>query len=475
MKPLLLFTAIFCMADSNAQNHLQRQYIAKHKDLAIAEMRRTGVPASIKLAQAMLESVSGTSELATNANNHFGIKCGDDWQGSTYHKHNDLLNVKCYRKYTSTNEGFKGHSDFLRQRKHYASLFKLDPLDYKGWAHGLKKAGYATNPGYANELISWIDLLGLSSYDSLALNIKKQSAFPTAGLDKPVTKTDLQTQKMKDEISTMKSQTPAIPPTAPEVKQRPPVTDKTPPIETKAKFDARKVFIKNKTKYILVPNGMDMGSLAMLHGSTIAKLEKYNDLDAGQVLVEGAICFIEPKKMKNKEANEVHIVKEGETMHNISQQYGIRLESLLWMNRLVGGEEPIKGERIHLKTKASNAPKVYRDDIFESNMENTPTIESKPIEPSEANAFKETKPAETTAKPEKPSPRTEGQDLPIVEIPPVLKPEKSQPRKPSHYIVQAGDTLFGIARKLGVPVALLKKVNNIDGGELRVGQELKVP
>lgn len=149
-------------------------YISTYKDLAIAEMQRTGIPASITLAQGIFESTAGTSELVLASNNHFGIKCKDTWTGESV-KHDDDLRQECFRKYPSAIDSYKDHSDFLRTRSHYAFLFKIDPLDYKSWAYGLKKAGYATNPRYPQALIKLIEDYHLNEYTLLALQpLKKE-------------------------------------------------------------------------------------------------------------------------------------------------------------------------------------------------------------------------------------------------------------------------------------------------------------
>lgn len=148
-------------------------YISTYKDLAIAEMQRTGIPASITLAQGIFESTAGTSELVLASNNHFGIKCKDTWTGESV-KHDDDLRQECFRKYPSAIDSYKDHSDFLRTRSHYAFLFKIDPLDYKSWAYGLKKAGYATNPRYPQALIKLIEDYHLNEYTLLALQPRKK-------------------------------------------------------------------------------------------------------------------------------------------------------------------------------------------------------------------------------------------------------------------------------------------------------------
>ncbi|MCO4293423.1 glucosaminidase domain-containing protein [Solitalea sp. MAHUQ-68] len=150
-----------------AKSNSTQQYINKYKQVAIEEMRRTGVPASITLAQGIFESASGNSDLALKANNHFGIKCTSDWQGESYNKDDDRPN-ECFRKYPHAEGSFHDHSEFLK-RPRYAALFKLDPTDYQSWANGLKTAGYATNPQYAPKLIELIERYELYKYDKTAI------------------------------------------------------------------------------------------------------------------------------------------------------------------------------------------------------------------------------------------------------------------------------------------------------------------
>lgn len=149
------------------------QYIHKYKDLAIVEMHRKGIPASIKLAQAILESQSGTSSFATNTNNHFGIKCKSTWVGGTYYHKDDDVNQQgklipsCFRSYSRVVDSYVDHSNFLSERSYYAKLWSLSKIDYKGWAYGLQECGYATDPDYAKKLIRIIEREGLSRYDSV--------------------------------------------------------------------------------------------------------------------------------------------------------------------------------------------------------------------------------------------------------------------------------------------------------------------
>ena len=165
----ILFILLLTTLNSHAQNaELIKNYINTYKDLAILEMRRTGIPASITLAQGIHESGAGMGELALASNNHFGIKCKSGWTGKTV-KHNDDARGECFRKYPAAEDSYRDHSDFLKMSQRYASLFTLDPADYEGWANGLKKAGYATNPKYPQALIKLIEDYQLQDYTLIAL------------------------------------------------------------------------------------------------------------------------------------------------------------------------------------------------------------------------------------------------------------------------------------------------------------------
>lgn len=171
----------------------QASFIKRYKDIAIQEMERTGIPASIKIAQALLESGAGKSDLARKANNHFGIKCGGDWTGKTYYKEDDDRDARgkiipsCFRKYNKAEESWVAHSEFLRGRYRYQALFQLDSKDYKAWAHGLRQAGYATNPNYANDLIRVVETYQLYQYDEVRVNVPQIVVnLPETNKEKPV-------------------------------------------------------------------------------------------------------------------------------------------------------------------------------------------------------------------------------------------------------------------------------------------------
>ncbi len=171
-KYILLLTFGVCALQASAQKSYNEQvqdYIEKFKDFAIAEQRRSGIPASITLAQGIFETAAGNSELCTNASNHFGIKCKNTWEGDTY-TYTDDAKDECFRKYESALHSYRDHSDFLKNNKRYSSLFALSPTDYAAWAYGLKRCGYATNPQYAKKLIKTIEDFKLQEYTYAALD-----------------------------------------------------------------------------------------------------------------------------------------------------------------------------------------------------------------------------------------------------------------------------------------------------------------
>ncbi|MBU3714960.1 MAG: hemagglutinin [Ferruginibacter sp.] len=189
LRMLLFFFIVFISTQIAAQKITPAEYISTYKNLAISEMQRSGVPASITLAQGILESESGNSNLAKKSNNHFGIKCKNDWTGEKVY-HDDDERGECFRKYSTPEESYRDHSDFLKNRSHYSFLFTLDPADYKSWAYGLKKAGYATNPKYPELLIKTIEQYQLSQYQVAASEkteeaVKSETVPPTESIQNP--------------------------------------------------------------------------------------------------------------------------------------------------------------------------------------------------------------------------------------------------------------------------------------------------
>ena len=297
---LFLIISFQLFAQPAERRMTRAEYIEKYKDDAIQEMHRSGIPASITLAQGILESGDGNSPLAMYANNHFGIKCHDKWKGETFIMDDDEKN-ECFRKYNSVYESYRDHSEFLTTRSRYRFLFDLKITDYKGWAKGLKKAGYATNPKYANLLISLIEQHKLYEYD-----------------------------------------------TAKGVKPRKPEKNRTSKVLA-TKYGNRVIKSQNNIKYTIVKSNDTFYKIAKDFNLGLWQIYKYNDLNKNDVLKEGDIIYLQPKRGKAKQ--EYHKVKKGETMHRISQIYGVKLKKLYKRNNMILGTEPNEGEKIYLNKK----------------------------------------------------------------------------------------------------------------------------
>jgi len=291
-----------------AQKRLTREeYVDKYKDIAIYQMKTKGVPASIILAQGLLESDNGNSPLAIKANNHFGIKCHNTWSGSTIYMDDDTRN-ECFRKYSNPETSYRDHSDFLRGARRYSPLFDLAPTDYKEWAYGLKKAGYATNPHYAEMLIKIIEDNSLYIYDK---GIAVEVESPTKGMGDLVDIDHFVIDMNKH----------------------------------------RKIFIRNRIKYIIVKKGDDYANLTKELELLPWQLSKYNELSKDSALKEGQELYIQPKRCRAEINHSVHVVEKGETMYSISQLYGIKQTSLYRKNRMKIGEQPEVGQVIQLRKR----------------------------------------------------------------------------------------------------------------------------
>ena len=274
-----LITALLCilcclLVQSQVRNKQYEAYIKKYRDIAVEEMRKYHIPASITLAQGLLESGAGQSTLARKSNNHFGIKCGSDWDGKSVRYDDDARN-ECFRAYKHPKQSYEDHSKFLASRSRYAFLFKLKITDYKGWAKGLKKAGYATDRRYAQRLIDIIELYDLHQYDT-----KKGLKW------------------MKDNPN------------------------------------PHQPYIANGLVYIVVRPGDTWKSISKEFDVSRKKLRKYNDLYKGYVLQPGDILYLEKKNRKADKEHVVHVLRAGESMYSISQKYGIRLKNLYKRNKM---------------------------------------------------------------------------------------------------------------------------------------------
>ncbi|MCD7900627.1 MAG: glucosaminidase domain-containing protein [Bacteroides sp.] len=290
---LILLFAIPVTLSAQRKNAKYVAYIDKYSDLAVEQMKLHKIPASITLAQGLLESAAGQSKLATKSNNHFGIKCGSSWKGRTVRHHDDARN-ECFRAYKNVRDSYEDHSLFLAKGARYAFLFKLDKTDYKGWAKGLKKAGYATDRSYANRLISIIEDYELYKYDQ-----QKKSK-----------------NKKKEKVVIVN-----IHPT----------------------------YTANGLVYIKARKGDTFKSIGKEFDISWKKLIKYNDLHEGYTLMSGDIIYLKKKNKKASKEYSVYTVKEGDSMHTISQKYGIRLKNLYKMNKKDDEYIPEVGDRLKVR------------------------------------------------------------------------------------------------------------------------------
>lgn len=311
---ILLAVPAFTMA----QRMSTEEYISRYREDAIKDMVKTGVPACITLAQGILESESGNSKLAQNANNHFGIKCHKEWDGKTFHQDDDTKD-ECFRKYKTVLESYDDHSDFLKTRSRYAFLFELDKTDYKGWAHGLKKAGYATNPKYAHQLIDLIERYNLVDINNEAIaRMNGAPATPNNALVREVSVKDKNVASKDDRNVTT-------------------TINITPPT-----YYAE----QNNVKYVVSKKGDSWVSIAKENEMMLWQVLKYNDASRDDELHEGTIVYIKPKR--HSAAQKYHVVMPGESMRDISQMYAIKLNSLYKKNQIEPGTVVQPGTKLKL-------------------------------------------------------------------------------------------------------------------------------
>lgn len=282
-------------------------------------MQRTGVPASITLAQGIHESGAGVSKLALASNNHFGIKCKSNWTGESV-KHDDDERSECFRKYPFAEDSYRDHSNFLKKGQRYAFLFALDPIDYEGWANGLKKAGYATNPKYPQVLIKLVEDYGLQNYTLFALG--KMPAQQEV-----ITKAD-PVQVKEDDKQLLVAK----------------------PVYPDGEFKI------HDTKVIYAKQGIPFLAIAKLYDVDLSKLFEFNEIPGMETVPADQLIYLQRKRKTGND--EFHIVMPGETLHTIAQHQAIRLESLMELNWLKAGEKPAPGEQLSLKKKSLSIPKL---------------------------------------------------------------------------------------------------------------------
>lgn len=423
-------------------------YIRRYKDIAVREMERSGVPASIKLAQGLLESDAGRSRLARSAKNHFGIKCGSRWNGETYYKEDDdyddrgQLIKSCFRQYRNPEASFVAHSEFLRDPAksfRYGFLFRLDPTDYRQWAEGLRRAGYATNPRYPQLLISLIERYNLQQYDQSTTLIEE-----------------------------------------PEIV--------TAPVEELQ----RGILRTNDVNYFINDAPISVVDIARQVDLSVERLLSYNEElnNEGDRVDPGERVFLQKKRRSFRGYEQYHTVQEGEDLYDIAQRYGLRLDILSQRNRLREDSDPATGEQIKLrgrKVKVDDVARLEGETIPGANNPNIPTDDDGRIIIDDPTDTPTTKPTPPDPRPSQPSTTTPStttptstRPIPATPVPPTLTNPPGQTTNPpvntgsAVHVVAAGETLYAISRKYGLTVDQLKQLNRLTTNTIAIGQRLLV-
>jgi len=378
-----IFSIIFLLQINFAQNITVDQYIQEHKDFAVREMKRMGVPAAITLAQALLETENGNSDLVKKSNNHFGIKCKNTWTAEGVSHDDDALG-ECFRRYKDAEGSYRDHSNFLRGSDRYAFLFKLDPKDYKGWAYGLKKAGYATNPRYPEILIKNIEDNNLQQYTLEAAN------------EVPVFDASKYTSDPEDKTFDEVSNTNSI---------------KNFGKEDRAEDDQLQQFEKkisiNGSTAINAKKGTSLLAIATQNNINLEKLLEYNDLQTDGLLEKDQVIFLDKKSKEGDK--DFYIVQPNETVYDVAQKNGIRVQNLCEYNSLTPNDPVYAGTKLSLKSTNNNIAVVNKS-------------------------------------------------LPASEV--------------KVHAVEPKEGLYSISKKYGVTVTQIREWNNLQNDNLKVGQQL---
>lgn len=363
---LVSFTA-FCQTP--------QAYIDKWAPTAVREMYRSGVPASITLAQGLLESRYGLSALATEGNNHFGIKCHNNWNGGRMY-YDDDAKGECFRKYKSAEESFVDHSDFLRYRDRYKFLFEYKTTDYKAWAHGLKKAGYATDPGYPSKLIKYIEDYKLYEYDKMSVAQADKLAVADSGSDKvssgsagtsgssvsvstgSSSKGKTSRQKAARARKSRKEEKKSSPREIASVIPASPLSIEEPKKIEKGKYEefrvslSREAYSRNGVPFVSSIEGETYSSIAKSYGLFLREILKYNDLSYEKELRPGTVVYLQSKKNQSEKGLDKYIVDCGdETLWAICQRFGVKMKAVEKMNGFDSSYCPREGDEIILRGK----------------------------------------------------------------------------------------------------------------------------
>ena len=373
------FASLFILAAAlllsvSAADTPQQQYIERWAATAVREMYRSGVPASITLAQGILESRSGLSALAAEGNNHFGIKCHKDWKGKTMRVDDDRRS-ECFRVYSTAEESFRDHSDFLRYWDRYKFLFDFDTKDYESWAYGLKKAGYATDPAYPQKLIQIIEENNLSRFDSMTQaeagrassrsgvsGGKTEKSGAPAASGKSSTARETRVSKAEERAAARAARRAArrerlaaeeeIPdeiPEAPNALEEAVLV--TPAAAEEFRFSlTRPVYTRNGVPFVYSVEGESYSSIASSYNLFPKEILKINDLSSEQRLLPGTVVYIQAKKKQAEKGLDKYIVEEdGENLRDICQRFAVRMSSVNKLNGFAAGHILREGDTIILR------------------------------------------------------------------------------------------------------------------------------
>lgn len=457
LNRITVFVFLFC-GSVTAQKMNTQQYIEEYKYAAMQEMKIYGIPASVTLAQGILESASGNSQLAKDCNNHFGIKCRKNWTGS-FCLADDDAPEECFRGYANAMESYRDHSLFLKGSSRYDFLFALPETDYRAWAHGLRQAGYATNPAYGNIIVGVIERYRLSMYDSMMVLGEDYESPDTA---------------------------------------------------------ASRLLQVHGLPAVIAQKNQKPEDIAKQYDLGVWQVYKYNDLQKGEDLKPGEIIYLKPKRRKAVE--DFHLVKEGETLRDISQQHAVKLKHLEKFNDIISSRPLRAGEIIYLREKREKdsaagatvlkqSSRVTQQDTFlqdgrkgdslqsqdgqsgkerETLTSTNPKISAESTQLRRSLVFHTVVPKETIYSISRlykitidsvmawnnliDSKIKVGQELRVQAPLP-----KSEQIAIQRHTVQAGETLYQIARKYGVLVSEIQARNDLQLAEIKIGQVLIIP
>ena len=429
LKPILTITFAFILIQSACADMKQdiADYIAKYKDVALEEMVRCKIPASITLAQGLHESGYGKSKLTTEANNHFGIKCKDEWDGKKFFQNDDAPN-ECFRVYEHAEDSYADHSDFLVTRSRYAALFELPITDYKGWATGLKASGYATNPRYAEILIKTIEDNDLSEFDKqgLAMIEQKEKLLAQGSTD-------------NQQTTTAQIEKPLAQPEQTHMAKREAIIAKP----AKATFTTA-TSSSNQTEYtvngirtIKAQGSVDPLTIAFNYQIPYAQVLAFNDMNEADLFKDGQNIFLQNKKARA--AEEKYVAQLGESMQDISQKFGVKLRDLYQKNLMARNDQPVSGETIYLQEKRTTPARSMTYSEFLKTLNTTG-----------AKASNATTPINTS------------------------NSTKQYSSANLQYTVRPSDTLYSIAKQFNTTVQQLEAANNLQSPDLHQGQTIVI-